>query len=102
MATQWHVAEYVIMPDRIHAFCVPGVFAPEPLKRWVGYWKRMVSQTEASMKGVWLRDMWDTQIRDLDHYTEKVSYMRMNPVRRGLVATPEAWPYAGKLREIIW
>jgi len=101
-ATQWHVAEYVIMPDHIHLFCIPGVLTPEPLKSWVGFWKRLAGQNDPALKGVWQRQMWDTQIRDQDHYTEKVSYMRMNPVRRELVATPEAWPYAAKLRPIIW
>jgi hypothetical protein len=62
----------------------------------------MAGQKDVTLKGVWQRDIWDTQIRDLDHYTEKLSYMRMNPVRRGLAATPDAWPYAGKLRDVVW
>ena len=42
----------------------------------------------------------DLQIRNIDHYNEKLSYMRENPVRRELVARNEDWPYQGKINII--
>jgi putative transposase len=49
---------------------------------------------------LWQRDFWDTQMRDREHYDEKLAYVRMNPVRKGLVATPEEWPYQGVVHPI--
>jgi putative transposase len=102
MAQQWRVGHYTIMPDHVHLFCVPGARAPEPVRRWAGYWKRLAAQMVPELKGRWQRDVWDVQMRDLEHYTEKLSYVRMNPVRAGLTATPEDWPYPGCLHPILW
>ncbi len=41
-AGKWHVGEYTIMPDHVHWFCSPGIAEGYPLRRWVGYWKRLV------------------------------------------------------------
>jgi REP element-mobilizing transposase RayT len=51
---------------------------------------------------LWQRDFWDTQMRSRAHYEEKLSYVRMNPVRKELVKTPEEWPYQGVIHEIRW
>jgi putative transposase len=101
-ALQWRVAEYVIMPDHIHLFCVPGVHAPEPVTRWSRYWKRLAGVSMPELKGSWQRDVWDRQIRSLADLDEKRSYVRMNPVRAGLCRSPDDWPYKGVLREILW
>ena len=49
---------------------------------------------------LWQRDFWDTQMRDPDHYNEKLSYVRMNPVRKGLVESAHDWPYQGVVHQI--
>jgi REP element-mobilizing transposase RayT len=101
-ALQWRVAEYMIMPDHIHLFCVPGVHDPEPITRWSRYWKRLAGETMSELKGTWQRDVWDRQFRSLSDLDEKRNYVRMNPVRAGLCGSPEDWPYKGVLRDIIW
>ena len=32
-ADHWRVGRYMIMPDHVHLFCVPGVYEPLPTKR---------------------------------------------------------------------
>ncbi len=51
---------------------------------------------------LWQRDYWDTQMRSREHYDEKLSYVRLNPVRKALVATPEEWPYQGNIYDVHW
>jgi putative transposase len=51
---------------------------------------------------LWQRDFWDTQMRSREHYEEKLSYVRMNPLRKGLAQNPEDWPYQGVIHEIGW
>jgi putative transposase len=90
------------MPDHVHFFCVPGVPNPESVKQWCRYWKRLADQCHPPLKGLWQMDIWDTQMRDANHYTEKLSYMRQNPVRRGLDSEWEKWPYKGVIYPIRW
>jgi REP element-mobilizing transposase RayT len=51
---------------------------------------------------LWQRDFWDTQMRSREHYEEKLSYVRMNPVRKGLAASPNDWPYQGEVFSVAW
>ena len=120
-ALNWRVGVYVIMPDHIHLFCAPGAMPVPSLKGWVEYWKSIISQrwpggprpvatgekgadgTEPVPPGkLWQRDCWDTQMRSRQHYDEKASYVRMNPVRQGLVANCSEWPYQGKVFDLRW
>ena len=41
-------------------------------------------------------------LRSARSYSEKWDYVRNNPVRAGLVVTPEAWPYAGEGTDLMW
>jgi putative transposase len=36
-------------------------------------------------------------LRTRESYAEKWTYVAQNPVRAGLAATPESWPYAGQI-----
>ena len=36
------------------------------------------------------------------HYDEKWSYVRMNPVRRGLAYASEEWPFQGEVFPLAW
>ncbi len=115
VADFWRVGHYVIMPDHIHLFCAPGCMPPTSLRQWVEYWKSRTAarwpitryRTEPVPPGEksfkpWQRDFWDTQMRSREHYEEKLSYVRMNPLRKGLATTPEGWPYQGAIHEIGW
>jgi putative transposase len=99
--TNWRVGDYMIMPDHAHFFCVPGEIHPPNIQQWTKYWKRVAGRKHERFKNNWQDDCWDTQIRDLDHYNEKLAYVRMNPARKGLVTEPDAWPYQGRIFEIV-
>jgi REP element-mobilizing transposase RayT len=102
-AAAWLVGRYVIMPDHLHFFCAPR----DPtvmLKRWVKFWKSRASLCwpRPEEQPVWQLDFWDTQLRRGESYSEKWDYVWRNPVRKGLVAKPEDWPYAGELNVLMW
>jgi len=101
-ANAWRVGTYVIMPDHVHLFAVPGTYPPVAVKRWVAYWKRLVSLACPEFDPLWQRDCWDVQMRSLDLYREKLAYVRRNPVRKALTGQPESWPFAGELHSIRW
>jgi putative transposase len=103
-ANFWRVGRFVIMPDHIHLFCVPNTFPPQPLKKWIAYWKNHVTRAwpHRNQVPIWQREFWDRQLRRAESYAEKWQYVVNNPVRHGHVREPEAWPYQGELNVLEW
>jgi len=48
------------------------------------------------------RDCWDRQLRTGESYVQKWEYVRNNPVRKGLVAYADDWPYQGQMNGLEW
>lgn len=101
-ADKWLVGRYVIMPDHIHLFCAPAEVDFMPVKKWVSYWKRLVSKKCRAETSLWQRDCWDTQLRMGESYHDKWEYVRNNPVRAGLCDHPDDWSFQGELKELRW
>ena len=100
----WIVGRYVIMPDHIHFFCAPADYPPSEFHAWMACWKRMVSNRFPCPHTLplWQRDCWDTQLRCGESYAAKWEYVRANPVRKGLVDSPDSWPFQGELNVLAW
>jgi len=99
-SAHWLVGRYVVMPDHVHFFVSPTDKAGK-LEEWMGYWKRRFAK-RINRVGIWQSDHWDTRLRSVLSYHEKWEYVRSNPVRHGLVETPEDWPYQGEIFELQW
>ncbi len=101
----WTVGRYVLMPDHVHLFARA---APEakPLARWMQTWKSLSSRRltrELSLAPpLWQKDYFDRFLRSADNYSEKWEYVVANPVRKGLVRSPEAWPWQGVLEDLTF
>jgi REP element-mobilizing transposase RayT len=76
------------MPDHVHA--VMAYPQDRAMGRTVGDWKRYHEHT---LGIVWQDNFFDHRLRSDDEFIEKCSYIRMNPVRKGLCARPEEWPW---------
>ena len=91
--------EFVIMPDHVHALLTP---APEiSLERAMHFIKGGFSFRLKSRLPVWQASFTNHRVRDLEDFESHRRYIRMNPVRAGLVARAEEYPYssaAGRLR----
>ena len=86
------------MPDHIHLF-VSGT-QDFLLTQWVRLLKRRFSKVILAPTPHWQRGFFDHLIRHGESYSEKWEYVRQNPVRAGLVATPEDWPWKGEIVRI--
>jgi REP element-mobilizing transposase RayT len=85
---KWHCRLFLLMPDHVHGIlCFPREPGMEAtIKAWKGYVKRF--------HGVeWQADFFDHRLRDRFSLEEKVSYVLQNPVRAGLCARAEDWPF---------
>ena len=85
---RWWVHLWLIMPDHIHALL--SFPQTEEMRKVVGDWKRFV----AGKTGIeWQKGFFDHRLRRDETFEERAFYIRMNPVRAGIVATPEEWPF---------
>ena len=78
----------LLMPDHLH-----GLFSfsrDVSMRRLISDWKRFMARQNTI---AWQRDFFDHRIRDEASLTEKWDYVLNNPVRKGLVQTPDEWPY---------
>jgi REP element-mobilizing transposase RayT len=82
----WHCRLCLLMPDHLHAIIA---FPREPgMRTTTKNWKHFVATTQ----GVeWQRDFFDHRLRNADELQEKISYILMNPVRKGLCERAEDW-----------
>lgn len=99
----WGGGRYVIMPDHIHLFAMPGE-KPQSLHKWITRWKsisarQLVSATEFKAP-IWQRDYFDRYLRTAESYSAKWDYVRNNPVRAKWVSNAEEWPYQGVIEDL--
>ena len=85
---RWHISLWLFMPDHIHALL--SVQHDDDLKALISDWKRFTAR-EAHI--CWHKGFFDHRLRGHESLEEKAHYIRMNPVRQGLVARPEDWPH---------
>ncbi|MBN2060401.1 MAG: transposase [Deltaproteobacteria bacterium] len=103
-ADAWKVGHYIIMPDHIHLFCSPSRTDSPEIKRWIQYWKTISSKRwpRPYEQPVWQKSFWDTRLRLGESYSSKWEYIRENPIRAGLCALPEDWPFQGEMEVLPW
>ncbi len=89
------------MPDHVHFFASP-MKTERDLDRWMSYRKFRFSKISAEPTRRWQRKHWDRRLRSNESYAEKWEYVANNPVRHGLVARAEDWPYQGELFSLEW
>ena len=102
--SHWLVGRYILMPDHLHLFCAPAMAAPGNVRDWVAFWKSRAAAhwPRAGEQPVWQREAWDRQVRRGESYRVKWDYVRNNPVRAGLVARADDWPFQGELSHLVW
>jgi REP element-mobilizing transposase RayT len=97
----------VIMPDHVHLLFTPlrneqGWPYPtqKVLKMIKGTSARDVNKAMGSCGPVWQDESFDHVLRSQESLEEKIEYVRMNPVRAGLVNKPEEykWLWVGPCR----
>ena len=83
---------FVIMPEHFHALITP---APEvSLEKAMQFIKGGFSFRLKSKHEVWMRSFNESQIRSEEKFMSCVRYIEENPVRRGLAATSQAYPFS--------
>ena len=84
----WFVRIFLLMPDHLHALIAfpPGRHMPDVVQAWKRYLARLYGIR-------WQRGFFDHRVRNIQAWDAKALYIRMNPVRAGLVKDARNWPY---------
>ena len=84
----WSWKIILAMPDHLHGIVIfPQRFL---FRKTVSDWKRWT----ATKQGIhWQDGYFDHRLRSNESASEKADYIRMNPVRAGLIAQPGQWPF---------
>ena len=107
---------YVIMPDHLHLLIWPQgddkladimrdfkKFTAVRLIRqaqvesrsdWLDAFHKAGAETQRSQEKVWQDDYWDKLVYSPNVLRQKLNYLHRNPVRAGLVESPEEYPYS--------
>jgi putative transposase len=88
------VGRYVLMPDHLHLFVRGSVDFV------LGVWIRGLKRAVSCERHFWQAGLFDHILRSDESYGEKWNYVRENPVRAGLVAAPDEWPFQGEIVQI--
>jgi putative transposase len=100
-ATAWLTGYYLLMPDHLHFFCAPRDLH-FGIDQWIEFWKRQFSRRHPDQSWAWQRKSFHHRMRNRKEYEEKLDYVRENPLRKKLVASPDEWPYQGRVHELRW
>ena len=100
--SKYRLHEFVVMPDHFHALLTP--LFPVTLEKAVQFIKGGFSfraKKELGLAGeIWQTSFYDHRARDANEYSRLRHYIHMNPVRRGLVPSPEEFPYSSAILKL--
>jgi putative transposase len=86
--SRWYMAALVLMPDHLHLIASfprsPGITAT--IRAWKGFQAKHADVD-------WQSGFFEHRLRSDREFSEKVQYVLMNPVRRGLAQSWREWPY---------
>jgi len=85
---RWFARLFLFMPDHAHALL--AFPRAESMRDLVTDWKRY---TARHARIEWQRDFFDHRLRAGEQWQLKADYIRANPIRKGLVARVEDWPW---------
>jgi putative transposase len=101
--TGFLVCGYVLMPDHWHALLL--IRNPLTISRSVQQIKyisaRKLNRHRKRKGTIWLHQFWDRFVRSKKEFGARMNYMKMNPVRKGLVSLAEDWPWSSFWKELI-
>ena len=87
---------YVVMPDHWHAL----IWTTYPLTisravqdiKW--HLASSLNRARSRSGSIWQHQFWDRFARHGKEFRDRLVYMHLNPVRKGLVARPEDWRWS--------
>ena len=87
---------WCVMPNHVHVLVATSA-AHEigaVVRSWKTFSARRINTILARRGRLWAHDYFDRFMRDDAHFATSRRYIEMNPVKAGLCARPEDWPFS--------
>jgi putative transposase len=92
---KFELRDFVIMPDHLHLLVT--VYDEMTIEKAIQFVKGRFSHRlshEFDYKGeIWQRGFTEVQVLGKENFEQHKAYIAMNPVKAGLVESPEQYPY---------
>jgi REP element-mobilizing transposase RayT len=84
------------MPNHVHLLIeqVEGFPLGAVVRSWKSFTAKAINERLGRTGAVWARDYFDRFIRNEAHFCHAAAYVEDNPVKAGLVARREDWPFS--------
>lgn len=87
---------YVLMPDHWHALVWTGY--PRTISQVIHDVKKVsayrLQKRRATQGAFWQHQFWDRFVRHEKEFCDRLQYMHLNPVRKGLASEPGGWRWS--------
>ncbi len=92
----------VVLPNHLHVVLTlpdgDGDYSTRVRLLKTGFTRRLPtafkSNDRKGQRGIWQKRYWEHAVRDDTDMGAYVDYIHFNPVKHGLVASPDDWPYS--------
>ena len=93
---KYHLHEFVIMPNHFHLLItpIPPVTIEKAVQLIKGGFSYRAKKEFGFTSEIWQTSFYDHRVRDSVEYASFRHYIHMNPVRRGLVTSPEEFRFS--------
>ena len=92
---KYFLHEFVVMPDHFHLILTPtGITLERAMQLIKGRFSFELNKALKRKRDLWQPSFFDRRIRNSLEYQKYKDYIWQNPVKRGLVRTPEEYPYS--------
>ena len=97
---RYFLLAWCVMPNHVHVMLEtrPGHRLGDQVRAWKSYSARRANEHLRRTGSLWSADYFDRYIRDQNHYERALNYIEYNPVKAGLVASPDHWPWSSARR----
>jgi REP element-mobilizing transposase RayT len=94
--SSYKLIDWCVMPNHVHVLVrlLNSASLGSIVKRWKATTALQISRLLERRGSLWMRDYHDRLIRDMDHFHNARAYIRNNPVKAGLCATPDEWVFS--------
>jgi REP element-mobilizing transposase RayT len=93
---RYRLSAWIVMPNHVHLLLTPC--AEWSLSQIMKDMKSFTSHEANRILGrrgqFWMEEYFDRYIRDAKHFSNAIAYIENNPVKAGLCARPEEWPFS--------
>jgi len=107
----FHIDAWVVLPEHMHCLWTLPPGDADFAMRWMlikNRFSRGLSTGEPRSpnhlrrreRGIWQRRYWEHLIRDDEDYRRHFDYIHINPLKHGLVARVQDWPYSSFQRAV--